>query len=856
MSEIEKTGAPCLSRRTFLGAAAAAGATAAAMAPWSNVEAEIARLKDEGWTPHPVACNMCGGYCGMLAMHKDGTEPSFDTVRIYPNPSHPQRGYCARGSSAMYVWNSPIRLKKPMKRTGERGEGKFVEVSWDEALNDIAKRVKEIVEKHGEHAVAMTSHNFSALQNWFGFALGTPNIISHSSTCNSASVMGRRLVLGKGFDGAGKVEPDYANCRYLLLIGRTLNCAMGVQATFAEARKKGCRVVFVDPRMPESAFGDAEWLPIRPGTDSAFVQGLLNVAVRENLVDLDFLARHTNAPYLIKADGKPLTEADMVEGGAKNRYAAFDKKTSAIVWRGVEMKDGKAVGFAEDPASELALDWTGDVTTLSGATVRLTTAWNLFMAEVNRYTPEEAAKITGIKADDIVRVARDFFTLGGVCDDGWYSSRCGNDCEAYALITLLNAFAGNFDKKGGFVVTSGGGFKGPGVSMGKGPQGQKWTLPDTKRLDRVFYPEGSGTFSAIFDAVHTGKPYPVRAFFITGTTMFHREANSARLAEALKALDLVVVQDIFPHEVIDYADYVLPSTFFLEWDEYAGVKWALNGNVQKNCAGLQPPKGNESRHEIWQFCEILRRAFPERAAERLGYDHEMSYDEFRAWQKGMMEAAWKKFIDAKNAAKPGEGDRIAREVAEQGWSQTAAKKYGQYPFKKPFGTATGKIEIMSFLIAEKYPNAGLPAVPTYQPVEAFRIPKARSDEFYFVSGKDSSASSGVTLFTQPSKFLGDRSVWMNPVDAERLGLETGDEIEIEGLDNGVKGRAKVKVTNRVMTGSLFAYGFQGGVRTKNLPKNYEWVREGVNSHWFATGWRQPVCGNLANNSSVRVKPVK
>ena len=57
------------------------------------------------------------------------------------------------------------------------------------------------------------------------------------------------------------------------------------------------------------------------------------------------------------------------------------------------MKDGKAVGFAEDPSSELALDWPGDVTTLSGATVRLTTAWNLFMAEVNRYTPEAAAKL-------------------------------------------------------------------------------------------------------------------------------------------------------------------------------------------------------------------------------------------------------------------------------------------------------------------------------------------------------------------------------------------------------------------------------------------------------------------------------
>ena len=854
MYEHEKTGSPCLSRRTFLGAAAAAGA-AATMAPWTGVEAEIARLKDEGWTPHPVACNMCGGYCGMLAMHKNGTEPSFDTVRIYPNPSHPQRGYCARGSSAMYVWNSPIRLKKPMKRTGGRGEGKFVEVSWDEALDDIAKRVKEIVEKHGEHAVAMTSHNFSALQNWFGFALGTPNIISHSSTCNSASVMGRRLVLGKGFDGAGKVEPDYANCRYLLLIGRTLNCAMGVQATFAEARKKGCRVVFVDPRMPETAFGDAEWLPIRPGTDSAFVQGLLNVAVRENLVDLDFLARHTNAPYLIKADGKPLTEADMVEGGAKNRYAAFDGKTSAIVWRGVEMKDGKAAGFAEDPSSELVLDWTGDVTTLSGAVVRLTTAWNLFMAEVNRYTPEEAARITGIKADDIVRVARDFFTLGGVCDDGWYSSRCGNDCEAYALITLLNAFVGNFDKKGGFVVTAGGGFKGPGVSMGKGPQGQKWTLPDTKRLDRVFYPEGSGTFSAIFDAVHTGKPYPVRAFFITGSTMFHREANSERLAEALKALDLVVVQDIFPHEVIDYADYVLPSTFFLEWDEYAGVKWALNGNVQRNCAGLQPPKGNESRHEIWQFCEILRRIDPALAA-RLRYNEEIK--DRAGWKKWfneqLVDGAWKKFIANKNKAKPGEGDRIAKEVEEKGFALVNVKKYDQTPYKTPFTTPTGKGEIISFYAVYQPSAKNTSPMPEYQPTKAYTHPKA-DNEFIIASGKDSASCCGVTLFTYPTRFTGDRTIWMNPIDAARLGIKQGDTIELEGLDLPVKGRAQVTVTNRVIAGSLFAYGFSGGVRTKKLLPEYEWVREGVNTNWFATGKSQADCGNMSNNVTVRIKRV-
>ena len=96
---------------------------------------------------------------------------------------------------------------------------------------------------------------------------------------------------------------------------------------------------------------------------------------------------------------------------------------------------------------------------------------------------------------------------------------------------------------------------------------------------------------------------------------------------------------------------------------------------------------------------------------------------------------------------------------------------------------------------------------------------------------------------------------MNPVDAERLAIKTGDTIEVEGIDNGVKGRAQVTVTNRVIPGSLFAYGFSGGVRTKKLLPEYEWVREGVNTNWFATGKSQVACGNMSNNVTVRIKRV-
>ncbi len=95
--------------------------------------------------------------------------------------------------------------------------------------------------------------------------------------------------------------------------------------------------------------------------------------------------------------------------------------------------------------------------------------------------------------------------------------------------------------------------------------------------------------------------------------MFHREAYPQSLVKALKALELVVVQDIYPQEIVDYADYVLPCTYFLENKDIVAVKWNRDGWVQLNDGVLQPPPGNESREERWQFCEILRRAYPDRA---------------------------------------------------------------------------------------------------------------------------------------------------------------------------------------------------------------------------------------------------
>lgn len=181
-----------MSRRGLikLGGAAAVATTGAAGAMWP-IEAQLKELEHQGWSRHPLACCMCGAFCGLVAMKKIGEPTSEKTVRIFPNPDHPQRGYCGRAAATMWIWNHPLRIRKPLKRVGERGEGKFKEVSWDEALNDIAAKLKDVVAKHGEQSVVSTSHSFSSYSKWITFPLGSPNDIGHSSTCNSASIAGR-----------------------------------------------------------------------------------------------------------------------------------------------------------------------------------------------------------------------------------------------------------------------------------------------------------------------------------------------------------------------------------------------------------------------------------------------------------------------------------------------------------------------------------------------------------------------------------------------------------------------------------------------------------------------------------------
>ena len=140
----------------------------------------------------------------------------------------------------------------------------------------------------------------------------------------------------------------------------------------------------------------------------------------------------------------------------------MNRASSAFAAMGLARDEKGAVkGYDEPEGVDPDLDYAGTVRTVDGRDLSVETAFVRFSKTAIAWTPEKASLTTGIPSETIVRIARAFFTEGGVCDDGWYASRNGNDSPAFALMSMINLFTGQIDQPGGFVVTQGGGFRRP-----------------------------------------------------------------------------------------------------------------------------------------------------------------------------------------------------------------------------------------------------------------------------------------------------------------------------------------------------------------------------------------------------------
>lgn len=280
-----------VSRRRFLGTVAAAGAAAL------TVPQARAAGHPPGWSGtqrvHQVAtmCEMCFWRCGVLASVADGR-----VVRVEGNPRHPlNRGkLCARGNAGLDLLYDPDRLRYPMLRTGKRGSGTLRRATWDEALDFLAARLKDIAAKHGPEAVAFFPHGIGSRP--FGTlmrAYGTPNSAEPSfAQCRGPRDVGYQLTFGRAL---GSPEPvDLAHTKLIVLIGSHIgeNVFTSQVTAFADALSAGAKIVAVDPRFSTAAAKADWWLPIRPGTDLALLLAWIHVLVEEKLYDAEYVAKY------------------------------------------------------------------------------------------------------------------------------------------------------------------------------------------------------------------------------------------------------------------------------------------------------------------------------------------------------------------------------------------------------------------------------------------------------------------------------------------------------------------------------------------------------------------------------------
>ena len=239
-------------------------------------------------------CQGCHCQCGVIVHLEDGR-----VTRVTGDPEHPMnRGFiCVKGRAQPELLYHPDRLKYPMRRLGERGGGRWQRVSWDAALDDIAGRLAKIQSKYGSESIAVitgtgprTGNNVARL---FTLMFGTPNRISvDNHICFAPSTIAERNTYGE-MTTMMEVGPDYRNAECIVVWGANplLSHPPRGEEIVQARRKRGAKLIVVDPRRTALAALADLWLQVRPGTDVALALGMINVIINEGLYDQEFVSK-------------------------------------------------------------------------------------------------------------------------------------------------------------------------------------------------------------------------------------------------------------------------------------------------------------------------------------------------------------------------------------------------------------------------------------------------------------------------------------------------------------------------------------------------------------------------------------
>ncbi|GIX11112.1 molybdopterin oxidoreductase family protein [Elioraea sp.] len=552
-----------------------------------------------------TTCYMCACRCGIRVHLRNGQ------VRyIEGNPDHPvNRGVlCAKGSAGIMNHYSPARLRKPLKRVGERGSGEFAEITWDEALAIAESWLREAREKDPRRLAFYTGRDQSqGLTGWWAQMYGTPNYAAHGGFCSVNMAAAGLYTLGGSFWEFG--EPDFERTKLFLMFGVAEDHDSNpIKLGLAELKRRGATFISVNPvRTGYSAIAD-RWVPIRPGTDGALVLALVHELLKARRVDLEFLADYTNAGWLVIDDPR---------GPDDGLFARDAAGTPLVLDRGGAPRPWNGEGVRPSLARPATL-----------ADGRRAKPVFLLLAERyldERYSADAAAAITGVPADEIrglaAELARVAFDERIEIDQVWTDWRgvthdrfVGRPVSLHAMrgisahtngfqtcraLHLLQLLLGAIDTPGAWRYKSpyprpapppirpGGkpGELAPGKPMPRPPLGFPMGPEDLLveadgrpvRLDQGYSWEAPiaahGLMHLVIRNAWAGEPYPIDVLFLYMANMAWNSAMNAagtvamltdRHADGSYRIPRIIYSDAFFSETVPYADLILPDTTYLE----------------------------------------------------------------------------------------------------------------------------------------------------------------------------------------------------------------------------------------------------------------------------------------------------
>ena len=676
----------------------------------------------------------------------------------------PQVRACLRGRSYRARLYSQERLLYPMIRTGERGEGKFKRASWDTALDHVAGKMLELKEKYGPTALLDQSyagasygvlHKSDQVEGLLGRFLGMFGCRTSSWSIPSyeGTKFSSRITFGTIQDG--NEDDAFAHSKLIIMWGWNPAYTFHGGNTFYYmrlAKQKGCKFVLVDPQYTDSAAAyDAWWIPIRPNTDAAMMAGMIHHIFTNNWHDQEFINKFVQG----------------MDAGTMPEWA-----------QGHENFNDYILGKYDNTPK----------------------------------TPEWASQICGVSADDIKKLAQMYAqTKPAALKASWAPGRNAYGEQYNRMAAALQAMTGNIGVLGGCAEGIGKGWHSESVAYPydeyanvfyESIKSDRWAhcvlnYPNVKREEIGLWPGGRAGDGVIPN---------IRGIFWQGSDWFNQLTNINKEIQAIKKLDLVVCNDstITPSGL--WADVLFPVATHFERHDVA-LPW-YKGHYYIHRPKVIQPMG-ESKTDFQIYTELAYRLggdqFGKTYNPRANRDYFLNDDEV---DEAYLRAWWEeRVMHHQNVTMP--------------WDEF--KKHGIYKFKldRPhvafqdnvekgvkWETPSGKIEIFSSTLSQ-YDDwtktaygYEIPAIPKWiDPWESLNAKeKTVKHPYHLISPHPRWRTHSIFNNIGWLRETYSQEVTINASDAKKLGIKTGDTVEVFND----RGRVVVPayVTERCMPGVM------------------------------------------------------